>query len=61
MLRQAQHVLVVETRGKGLVEITAAVAKWQGEIQEDGTEAVYEEGTNASAGNEVLIPAAARA
>ena len=28
MLRQAQHVLTVETHGKGLVEITAAVSAW---------------------------------
>jgi len=50
---------VTNVLGNGLA--TAAVAKWQGEIQEDGTEAVYEYGTNASAGNEGLIPAAARA
>ena len=28
MLRQAQHVIVVQTRGKGLVEITAQVGHW---------------------------------
>jgi secondary thiamine-phosphate synthase enzyme len=28
MLRQAQHLLTVETHGKGLVEITAAVSAW---------------------------------
>ena len=29
-MRQAQHHLAVETRGKGLTEITPAVARWQG-------------------------------
>ena len=28
-MRQAQHHLAVETRGKGLTEITPAVARWQ--------------------------------
>jgi secondary thiamine-phosphate synthase enzyme len=28
MLRQAQHVLTIETRGKGLTELTEAVTGW---------------------------------
>lgn len=32
-MRQEQHMLVIETRGKGLVEITADVRKW---VEEQG-------------------------
>jgi secondary thiamine-phosphate synthase enzyme len=30
-MRQAQHTLIVETKGKGLYEITSAVRRWVGE------------------------------
>jgi Na+/H+-dicarboxylate symporter len=51
---------VTNVLGNGLA--TAAVAKWQGEIQEDGTRAACEDVTNHSTGViEGLTPAAARA